>query len=270
MIQFNALIMDERHANNIAMIIRDAWIDVVKKDMKSSYWRGTYLKGFTSSALMDKDSGGYMIEVENKARNAGIIEDGFSGFHMPRAVSRWKTSKKGKSYLSIPMPIDHGLIKTFFGAQAVTRLKKTGILSVSRAAGRKYGYKNFGDRKKEIYQSPTLQLSKSYKLYRGQGMAGVPRSRGYTWKGDLFKDVKINDSESGRSRTNQAFSFRTMTPSSKGFYIPAREGKHYASRAEDAARMKIAAYLDKASKEDAEGIIDQRIRKNKKVASWVS
>ena len=218
-----------------------------------------------SSADPSSDVWEVIVDVVNTAQHASYVEDGHEAFHLPSRINwsgpRVKISKKGTPYLSIPFEhtafatrseSDSGGYTTAAikarmpehiteQARALTYTHRLGVGPIHNAAGHFVAADRYawGTRLRRRHTAPSFIMG-------GPGAsAGGPHEPGYeehrssrqvgknrdgtpmvnpAWQGSKYDGLF----KAGSTGHTSYMTIRTITPNSKGWNIPAKQGLHVA------------------------------------------
>ena len=207
---------------------------------------GDYIRGLHAANSILHHVGGdpLAVSVVNVSPHAGFVEEGHEAFHLPDRIKNWKLTKKGKRIVTVPF---RHFAPASAGGGATPRALKAAmpahIYAMTPWLGGNARLTGLGDRYK---------LSRPYAMHRRQGEA-IPESLGHhsTWKSSKYEGLqKHGGATPGGGSHSTYLTFRTITPESKGWWIPALAGKHYADQTVQAMRPQIEPILAAAAAAD--------------------
>lgn len=225
-------------------IMRAAWRDVALDHVST----GSYI-----AAIMRDDAIQYpyqgnkdLVSVVNTSPHAIFLEHGRQGFHLPSRWTNWQIGKNGNRYARIPMR--HYSPTRLGGGASTHRIRQQmpeeiyAMAKRLRAGQRLTGLGN------------AYRVSRPYKVYRVSGEK-VPRElgRGYTWKVSKYEGLfRTHMPTPGGGRHTWYMTIRTITPQSKGWFIPSMPALKLSEKAMQRAKPAIDDVLHAAIEADVE------------------
>ncbi len=250
-----------RAALAAATYVRGTWMALARRVGTGD----SYVNGIQTDDVQFSESGDHLtvrVTIVNTAPGAKWVEQGHGAYHLPSRIDWSRTDGKikrnprtGARWLTIP--IRHRAYAT--PAQA----NQQGLSEATRAAMMP----------RTVYQA-AKQLTASFKHNQGPVHAADGRylaADRYTWGRRLSVAqlvplvgreaasryrgmVRFEQLQAGGGRSSVYLTFRTLTPKSRGWHIPARPGKHLARRVgEHVASGEGRAYLQELLREAVRG-----------------
>jgi len=207
-----------------ARIIQDRWQSAADAHVRSGAYLAAIRRG-SSIHWLDDDT----IQVLNTAPHAQWLEYGHAAFSLADKWTKWKVGKSGKRYAIVP-----------FGHSAPTGPGATNFAQKTAMPG-------------DIYKLARTLPSGGH--LSGMGTRGIPAGR--LWKSSPYEGLYRYDAGGtprGGSQTRYQ-SYRTITPDSEGWLIPAAPAYHFAERALEEAVPIIDRMLRDAAVQDMQAAL---------------
>jgi hypothetical protein len=243
----------------VADVVVTAWRSLIGEHVDT----GQYAASLSSPDAIqypyvaDRDQ----VAVVSTVPQAYWLEYGRAGFHLASRWGsrggRWLVSKAGKLFARVPFrvptPVD----------------AKGGASSHRRRLGTAMPRAVYSEAKKlEDYRATKQRLhgfgdmykqAKSYGYY-AQAFGGLPATLagapGYEWKASQFENMfRTTMPTPGGGRHTEYMTIRTITPDSKGWFIPPTPAYHFAERALEAAAVPVTEMIEAAVAEDIDAAI---------------
>lgn len=218
-------------------VIRNIWIQTAEAEVNRA--TGDYIAALTSPAAVAIDQDGMAVTITNFSKHAMIIEEGRAAFHLPSRIDWSKTKNrrvivpfqhatppetgedlqdKGRTYRSVRAMMPHEIYEYASQLKPGERLtKKTPhpVHGESHPAGRFM---------QAAFYAPPAKPTDYAKDMTGQhdAMQKPFVSKLSHWKFSKYHGMV----KTGAKGHTKYTTFRTITPESKGWNIPAQSGKY--------------------------------------------
>lgn len=227
--------------------IRNVWIDVAEAELNRA--TGQYIAAIQKDDAINLSKDGFSVRVINTAPHAGVIEIGHFAYRLPEKINwsntkgKIKRTKDGTPYLTIPFqhftPVegigDQGATYRHVKQQMPHEIyeyarRLTRSLDVRTPKG---GTKTeWGGRLTketsfpEVHQGTPAGRFMTAAFYGGgKGMKPFVSKMPH-WAASKYAGMV----KTGAQKHTRYLTFRTLTPNSSGWQIPAKAGKHIAEK----------------------------------------
>lgn len=215
-----------------AVLVQATWIEAVQSGRFFTTGGGAYLRGLHMPESLQWPVGGDELAalVQNVAAHAAIIEYGHAAFHLPAVVdwgrAKTKRSKAGQLYLRIPFR--HAAFRT--GAGITSQAHRTMLPQPVHAVA--------------------SRLQPGQRLTAGPSRGRLVHAPGQ--QTSIFEGLR----RQGAKGHSQYMTFRTMTPSSPGWNIPAQPGRFIARTIAHEVLPSVQSLIQQAAQQDVAAILE--------------
>lgn len=228
-----------------AELVQWAWIELAQGSSLSARQQVVYVRGLTraESLVYPADGNPLAARVVNMARAAPSLEEGTPAYHLPERIN-WGASraarrtKAGKYYMVIPFT--HGAYRGKKGPSA------TQARAMPAA----------------VYRRARTLQSGQFLTSGPTGGAGVHSPGMQRYVPRYHRNVRPDFTHAlrqermmrrrGRGTGGQYLTFRTMTESSSGWWIPPTAGVHLAQQVQRDTAPVVRAMLEAGVRQDLE------------------